>query len=178
MPAVFRRSRITAQFIIAATLAAPVGAQTNVSASLTATVQVIAPLSITVTHSLDFGKILVSTNKTVAPKDATGGHFELAGQGGSTITVNLMMPSELKPATGAPMPITGWNYIESDSPSLTGTAVSFAASTNAPFSATFQAGAGSTKMYFGVGATVQASASQAIGVYTGTGQLTAAYADL
>ena len=76
------------------------------------------------------------------------------------------------------MPITGWNYIASESSLLTGTAVSFAANTNVPFAATFQAGAGSTKMYFGVGATVQASASQAIGVYTGTGQITAAYADL
>ena len=178
MRAVFRRSSFFTQLIIATTLAAPAGAQMNVSASLTATAQVIAPLAITVSRALDFGKILVSTNKTVAPKDATGGHFELSGQGGSTITVNLLMPSDLKPTTGAPMPITGWNYIASESSLLTGTAVSFAANTNVPFAATFQAGAGSTKMYFGIGATVQASASQAIGVYTGTGQITAAYADL
>ena len=178
MPAVFRRFSIAAQLLIAAALAAPAGAQMNVSASLTATAQVIAPLSITVSRGLDFGKILVSTNKTVAPKDATGGHFELSGQGGSTITVNLMMPSELKPTTGANMPVTGWNYIMSDSPLLTGTSVAFAANTNAPFSGTFQSGTGSTKMYFAIGATVEASASQSLGVYTGTGQITAAYTDL
>ena len=178
MCAVFRRSRFLAQLIFATTLAAPAGAQMNVSASLTATAEVIAPLAITVTHGLDFGKMLVSTTKTITPKDGTGGHFELSGQGGSTITVNLLMPSDLKPATGANMPITGWNYIASESSLLTGTAVTFAANTNAPFTATFQSGTGSTKMYFGVGATVQASASQSLGVYTGTGQITAAYADL
>lgn len=178
MHATVRRSLLAAQILIVSALAVPLSAQTNVSASFTATVQVIAPLSITVTHALDFGQILVSSNKTVAPSAASGGHFELSGQGGSTLTVNFLMPSELKPVTGSNMPITGWNYILSASPALTGTPVSFAAATNAPFSATFQAGGGATKMYFGIGATVQASASAAISTYTGTGQITAAYADL
>lgn len=178
MQATIRRSLLAAQLIFTGALAMPVGAQTNVSASLTATVQVIAPLAITVTHALDFGQILVSSNKTVAPTASSAGHFELSGQGGSTLSVNFLMPSELKPATGSNMPITAWNYIVSDSPALTGTPVSFAGATNAPFAATFQAGGGSTKMYFGIGATVQASASAATSTYTGTGQISAAYADL
>ncbi len=174
----YRRSRILLQLALATMMAAPAGAQMVTSASFSTSAHVVAPLSIVVTRALDFGKMLVSTSKTVGPRDGTGGQFELSGQGGSSITVNLMMPSELKPATGANMPVTGWNYIMSDSQLLTGTAVSFAAATNAPFAGTFQAGAGSTKMYFGIGATVQASASQALGVYTGTGQITVAYADL
>ncbi len=134
-------------------------------------------MSLVVTHALDFGKIFASSTNTVAPNAAKGGRFEVNGETASSITVTLTMPISLTPTVGTSMAVSGWNYMVSTSSSLSGaTAVPFSGGTAAVATATFTGGA--TKIYFAVGATATASASQAIGTYTGTGQITAAYSDL
>ena len=178
MPVSNHRIRLAAQLIIFSALALPAAAQSSAAGSLAITAQVVCPLVIVVSHSLDFGRLLTSTSKTIAPSAATSGHFELIGQGGSAITVTLSMPSQLNPTTGTNMPITGWAYVVSNSPGLSGTPVAFNSGTSAPIPVSFQTFAGSTKMYFGIGATVSASATQSTSPYTGTGQITAAYTDL
>lgn len=88
------------------------------------------------------------------------------------------MPSQLTPSSGSNLPITAWTYIASSSASLGGTPVAFNSGTSDPINVSLDAFDGSTKMYFGIGATVTASAAQSTTVYNGTGQITAAYADL
>jgi hypothetical protein len=157
----------------------PAHAQSSASGSLAITAQVVCPLLLNVSHPLDFGRLLTSTSKTIAPASATSGHFELIGQGGSSVTVTLSMPSTLSPtSSGTNLPITGWSYIVSSSPALGGTPVAFNSGTSDPISISFDAFSGSTKLYFGIGATVTASATQPTSAFTGTGQITAAYADL
>lgn len=173
-----RRMWLAGHLVMMTALAVPAHAQSNVSGSLAITAQVVTPLALVVSHSLDFGRLLTSTAKTIAPSAATSGRFELIGQGGSAITVTLSMPSSLNPTAGLNMPITGWTYVASNSASLTGTPVAFAGGTSAPIALTFESVAGSTKMYFGIGATVTAGALQPTTAYTGTGQITAAYTDL
>ena len=176
-----RRRWLAAQLVgitALTTLAAPAHAQSNVSGSLAITAQVVTPLALIVSHPLDFGRLLTSSTKTIAPGSATSGRFELVGQGGSSITVTLTMPAILTPTTGAGMPVTAWTYVASDGPGLGGAPISFNAGTSVPIALTFESVPGSTKMYFGIGATVTASALQPTTPYTGTGQITAAYTDL
>ena len=173
-----RRVWLAGQFILITALALPMQAQSSASGSLAISAQVVSPLSLVVSHALDFGRLLTSTSKTIAPGAATSGRFQLIGQGGSAVTVTLSMPSTLNPSAGANMPVTGWTYVVSDSPALSGTPVTFSGGTSAPIPLQFQTFAGSTSMYFGIGATVTASGSQPTTPYTGTGQITAAYTDL
>ncbi len=173
-----RRTLVLAQLIAASMLSTPVRAQSTASGSIAVTAQVVAPLALVVTHSLDFGRMLASTAKTIAPSAATGARFELTGQGGSMVTVTLSMPASLNPTAGSNLPVTNYTYIVSDSPALSGSAVTFNAGTSDPIAARFQTFDGTTKLYFGIGATVQTSASQTTSAYTGTGMVTATYADL
>lgn len=178
MSVAIRRMWFAGQLIFIAAFASPVHAQSSVSGSLAITASVVTPLALVVSHALDFGRLLTSASKTIAPGAAASGRFELIGGGGSSITVTLSMPAFLNPATGTAMPITGWSYVASDGPNLGGTPIAFNSGTSAPIALTFESVAGSTKMYFGIGATVTAGASQATTPYTGTGQITAAYTDL
>jgi hypothetical protein len=178
MQKVIRRTLLAAQLIAATVIATTAPAQSSVSGSIAITAQVVAPLQLIVTHALDFGRMLTATTKTIAPSAATGGRFELIGEGGSAVTVTLSMPSQLNPPSGSNLPVTNWTYLLGDSPTLTGTPVAFNAGTSDPIPAHFQTFAGTTKLYFGIGATVQASAAQHTTAYTGTGQITVAYSDL
>src|SRR6185437_1995185 len=173
-----RRMLLAAQFIAATALVTPAHAQSSASGSLAITAVVAAPLQLIVTHALDFGRLLAATSKTIAPSAATGGRFELVGQGGSAVSVTLSMPSQLNPPSGTNLPITNWTYLIGNNPTLTGTPVAFNSGTSDPIATHFQTFAGSTKLYFGIGATVQASAAQPTTSYTGTGQITVAYTDL
>ncbi len=178
MSVAIRRMWLGGQLLVAVALAVPGHAQSSVSGSLAITAQVVTPLALIVSHSLDFGRLLTSTSKTIAPGAATSGRFELVGGGGSSISVTLSMPATLSPPAGMAMPITGWTYVASDGPTLGGAPVAFNSGTSAPIPLTFESVSGSTKMYFGIGATVTAGALQPTTPYTGTGQITAAYTDL
>ena len=178
MSVAIRRAWLASQFVVTCGFAATAHAQSSASASLSVTARVVAPMSMTVTHALDFGKLLTSTTKTIAPNAATSGRFEIVGQGGSAISVTLTMPGSLTPTSGTNLPVTGWNYIASDTPALTGTAVAFTANGSAPIPLTLEALAGTAKMYFGLGATISPNSLAATTAYTATGQITAAYTDL
>jgi hypothetical protein len=169
---------LAAQLALVTVIATPAQAQTTASGSMAINAVVVCPLALVVSRPLDFGRLLTSTTKTIAPTAATSGHFEIIGQGGSAVTVTLSMPSQLNPSAGSNLPITGWTYVTSSSPALGGTAVSFNSGASDPIPVSFETFNGSTKIYFGIGATVTASAIQPTTTYSGTGQITAAYADL
>lgn len=178
MQPLIRRTCFAAQLILVTMMAVPAHAQATASGSMAVNATVVCPLALVVSRSLDFGRLLTSTSKTIAPTATTSGQFKLIGQGGSAVTVTLSMPSQLNPATGSNLPITGWTYVVSNSPALGGTPVSFNSGTSDPIAVSFDTFNGSTNIYFGIGATVTASAAQSTSAYTGTGQITAAYADL
>jgi len=178
MQASLRRLLFGLQILAVVTLATPARAQSSASGTMAVNAMVVNPLALVVSRPLDFGRLLTSTSKTIAPAAATSGHFELVGQGGSAVTVTLSMPSQLNPTAGTNLPVTGWTYVVSNAAALTGTPVSFNAGTSDPIAVSFQAATGTTKIYFGIGATVTASAAQSTSAYTATGQITAAYADL
>jgi uncharacterized protein DUF4402 len=178
MPVPTRRAWLVGQLVIAAAVCVPAHAQSTASGSLPIAAVVASPLSLTITHPLDFGKLLTSTSKTVVSNTAAGGRFELSGEGGSNITVTFLVPSSISPTSGAPIPVTAWNYMVSDTPSFGGTAVTFASGTGVAVPATFHADPGSTRMYFAVGATVTASSTAVMGAYTGVGTITVSYTDL
>ena len=173
-----RRTWLAAQIVAATLVAIPVHAQAPVTGSIDITAQVVSPLALVVTHPLDFGRLLTSSTKTIAPNAGTSGRFELTGLGGSSMTVTLLMPLSLNPSTGSNLPISAWTYIASNTAGLGGTPIAFAGGTQAPISVVFAPGAENTKMYFGIGATVTAAALQPATAYTGTGQITAVYTDL
>jgi len=175
-----RRSWILAgQLILLGALAAPVHAQSSASGSIGVTATLVTPLQLIVSHPLDFGRLLTSSTKTIAPNSATSGRFEILGQGGSAISVTLSMPASLSPAGGGTnLPVSNWMYVASETSSLAGTPVSFTSGTNAPIPFTLETFNGSVKMYFALGATVTAGALHAAGAYSATGQITTAYTDL
>ena len=173
-----RRTWHAVQLIAATFLAIPVHAQSSAAGSIAITAQVVSPLALVVTHPLDFGRLLTSTTKTIAPNSATSGRFELIGQGGSSITVTLAMPASLDPPAGLNLPVTAWTYVASNTAGLGGTPIAFNAGAPVPIALVFASVAGATKLYFGIGATVTTAALQPTTAYTGTGQITAAYTDL
>jgi hypothetical protein len=141
-------------------------------------ITVVAPLSLTVTQKLDFGRVLAGAKPVIAPGAANSGRFEVAGSAGSAVTVTLQMPSALT-GPGVSIPLTGWSYVASDVATLAGaTPVTFAGNQSVPVNATLAGSSGTTKLYFGVGATAGTSGSQAVGHYAATGTITAAYSDI
>ncbi len=178
MSVAIRRMWLAGQLLFAVALAVPGHAQSSVSGSLAIAAHVVTPLALIVSHSLDLGRLRTSTSKTVAPGAATSGRFELVGGGGSSVSVTLSMPATLSPPAGQGMAITGWTYVASDGPNLDVAPVAFNSGTSAPIPLAFESVSGRTKTYFGIGATVTASALQPTTPYTGTGQITAAYTDL
>lgn len=178
MQASFRRLLFASSLFVTAFLATPAHAQSTASGSMAVNAIVVNPLALVVTRPLDFGRLLTSTTKTIAPTGVTSGRFQLIGESGSAVTVTLSMPSQLNPTTGTNLPITGWTYAIGNTPAIGGTPVAFNAGTSDPIAVSFQTGTGTTTIYFGIGATITASAAQTTSVYSGTGQITAAYSDL
>ena len=150
----------------------------TLTASMAVDLTIVAPLTLAVTQKLDFGRMLAATKQTIAPSAANAGRFEVTGTSGSSIAVTLMMPTVVA-GPGASIPITAWNYLMSESATFSGaTPVTFNAGQVIPVAATLSGSTGTTKLYFAVGATTFPSGGQIPGLYTATGTITAAYADL
>lgn len=164
--------------LVALAFAHTLSAQAPASAALVASAQVINPVTILATHSLDFGRMVSSTSKVVAPNATTAGRVEVSGVPGNSVTVTMVMPSALKNAAGDGIAITAWNFmLSSSSATLAGaTAVVFSGTTAS--TPVWPEGTGMGKVYVGIGATVQTLAASPPGAYSGTGQVTAAYTDL
>lgn len=154
-------------------------AQGPVTAAVDVTAQIISPITIASTHALDFGRVFNASTKTVAPNVAASGHVEVSGTSGSAVNLSVTMPTVLKAASSDQIAVVNWNYMLSSNATLVGaTPVGFNAGVAQPIAAVLGGTGGVTKLYLGLGATLQASASAPMGSYTGTGQVTAAYADL
>lgn len=165
--------------LVALALAQPLSAQAPASVTLAASAQVINPVTIAATHTLDFGRTVSGSSKVVAPSATAAGRVEVSGVIGNTIVITMVMPASLKTAAADAISVTGWNFILGQSTTLTGASPIFFNGTTASTSASPDGVNGAMgKLYLGIGATVQTLASSPAGAYSGTGQVTAAYADL
>lgn len=140
--------------------------------SITATANVLTPLTVTGVNNLDFGNVYPGVNASVAPTAATAGSFTIAGVAGAQITLTFTLPTNLQDAALDNLPI------------------SFATTDAASNQANSQAGAGvidpnqvlttnldatTGNYYVWIGGTVAPTGSQPAGTYNGTITLTAAY---
>lgn len=59
------------------------------SSSITASANVLAPLSVTPDQDLAFGNVLQGATETVAPADADAGRFQVQGTGNQEVTLDF-----------------------------------------------------------------------------------------
>ncbi|MGI8548669.1 MAG: hypothetical protein ACR2M1_15295, partial [Gemmatimonadaceae bacterium] len=96
----------------------------------------------------------------------------------SFVNFSFTTPTTLNTTTGETITVGRWNYMLSTSATLAGaTPAALTGGTPQTITAVI-AGTGVSKLYLGFGAMLQTSATAPTGNYTGTGQVTAAYADL
>jgi len=141
------------------------------------TATVVAPIGVTVTQGMVFGRLLAGSSKP-ASGDARG-RAEIVGTGGTPIIMSLTMPATLVGGTGTtPLATNGWGYITAATPTLDGAVgVGFAPGTQVDVPLTIP-GSGTSRLYVAFGATVVSTPSQAPCDYSGTGQITVMYAAL
>ncbi len=164
--------------LLTATRPDTLSAQGTATASIDVLAAVISPISVAVTHPLDFGRMFAGAVKTVAANAAMAGRVEVSGQNGSAVSVTLTMPALLNGAGATAAPVSSWNYMVSSAATLAGaTAVAFSGGTPVVVAATLGGGTGVVRLYLGLGGTVNVVGA-AVGTFTGTGQITAAYTDL
>lgn len=164
--------------LVALALAQPLSAQAPASATLAVSALLINPVTISATRQLDFGRTVIGTSKIVAPNATGAGRVEVSGVAGNSITITMVMPANLKTATADVITVTGWNFMLSQNTTLAGAIPIFLSGTTGSTTASPDGTTGMGKLYLGIGATVQTLAASPSGSYTGTGQVTAAYADL
>lgn len=154
--------------VAAALLVLPVAVAAQASGDMTATADVLQPLTVTAGQNLAFGTVFPGVSKTILPDGVTAGRFDIAGAGESEVDVNFSFPGTLT-GPGAPMPI-----------SFGATAAAWATASSAGASA-FDPNTGTTQdleagaMMVFIGGTVDPAVDQAPGTYSGTVTLLVAY---
>jgi hypothetical protein len=158
--------------ILALSLVMTAGTAFAVSGDITATANVLTPLSVTNNlRDLDFGDVFPGVNKSVAFGDATSGKWQVSGEAGGEIAVTFTLPATL--ASGP----------NSMTISFSGTDAAYNAADVVGAATAFDPGAGTTQnldgatgdMFFWIGGTVAPTPAQVAGVYTGTVTLDAVY---
>ena len=169
--------------LLAATLlgvAAPaLRAQSSASGSITASAEIIAPISLSVTQAtLNFNRIVRGgPAKVIAPDSATSGRFYVEGKGGTGVSVTVTLPATITNG-GASIPLDGLTATVGAS-DASGNAALALTSGSANTSQTLPGSSDTERLYFRIGATATPGAgTTANGVYTGTISISAAYTGL
>lgn len=153
----------------AALMAMPVAATAQSSATLTATANVLAPVTVTAPQGLLFDGVLPGVAETVDPNDGTNaGQFVISGNDGSEVELDFgTLPTTLA-GPGDPLAISfgagsaGW-----------GTSGSLTLFDPEAASITTTLTGGALDVF--IGGTVDPAFDQAAGAYTGTITLTVTY---
>jgi hypothetical protein len=156
----------------AAALAPATAWAQNESDSDVITAQAIVATAITVTpqQNLDFGTVMPGWTRTIAPADATAGHFLVHGGANAEVSLTFSaLPLNLSDGTNN-LGVT-FTALHNTAATPTG-GTSFDPTVGEP-GTTLDATTGDLHVY--VGGTVTATAGQVAGTYTGTVELTAAY---
>lgn len=170
---------LTSLFLLSAAttfgVATPGYAQASSTQTLDIKAKVIQPLLVAITQPLDFGTIFVGGSKAIPSNDPLAGHVEIRGEPGTVLDVTLAMPTTLqRGTTGAGFPLTNWTY----STNLQSSPTTFAGGTPAPVTLALPNTTTPARLTLTIGATATTDANQPTGTYTGTGQISIAYADL
>jgi lysozyme family protein len=169
-PTIFALSAVTA--LGTATLG---HAQSSSTQTLDIKAKVVQPLFVVVTQPLDFGTIFVGASKSIPSTDPLAGHVEIRGEPGAQLNITLTMPATLqRGTTGEAISTTNWTYSTNVQPSST----AFASGAPASFTLALLNTTTPARLTLTIGATATAGANQATGDYTGTGQVSIAYADI
>lgn len=145
-------------------------AQPN-NATINANATVLQPVTVTAGQDLDFGNVFPGVNKTLAPDAPTAGRWDVTGSSGAEIALALTTPANLSDGTNNLAIVFGAG------------SAGYATTSVAP-TTTFDPAAGATaslsgalpgELYVWIGGTVQPTADQPSGVYTGTVTLTVNY---
>lgn len=158
--------------VIALSLVLSASAAFAVSGDITATANVLAPLTVSNNlRDLDFGDVFPGLNKSIAFGDATSGKWQVSGELGKEVAVTFALPGVLTSGANN-MTIT-----------FNGTDAAYNTADVVGAATAFDPGAGTTQfldaatgdLFFWIGGTVAPTPGQAAGVYTGTVTLDAVY---
>ncbi|HXE58367.1 MAG TPA: DUF4402 domain-containing protein [Gemmatimonadales bacterium] len=139
------------------------------SASITATANVLTPLTVVGAQNLSFGNVFPGLNKTVAVTDAGAGRFDVAGQANANVSLSFVLPSNLSDGSGNLLPIGSWTGEHNTTGTATGANFTpSAGATNTTLS-------GTGNLYVFIGGQVTPAVNQPAGLYSGSVQMTVVY---
>ena len=170
------------RLLAAATLAAvafaarPALAQSSATGTITATAEVIAPISLSVTGAtLNFNKIVRGGSaKVITPDSATSGRFYVEGKGGTGLSITITLPATL--TNGAASMGVGTLTATAGTSDANGNTALTISSGSANTSQTLPGSTDTERLYFRIGATATPGAgTTATGTYSGTISISAAY---
>jgi spore coat protein U-like protein len=167
MSSLSRIRRDAVRAIAALLVAAPLAAQNNASANVTATVQ--QPVTVTKNNDLSFGNVFPGLNKSIAVTAGGAAKFTVAGQASTPVNLTFSLPATIS-SSGNTLPISTWTGHFRDVDQPTG-GTSFTPSTSAT-AATLSASGG---LFVYVGATAEPGSAQPAGSYSGTMTMTVVY---
>ena len=155
--------------VAAVLLILPVAAAAQASGDITATANVLQPLSVARGQDLDFGSVFPGVSRTVLPDGTTAGRFDISGEGASEIDIDFTLPNVLDGPSSATMPVSFGN-----NSAAWGTATSGGPFPFDPTTGTTQNLEAGAMMVF-IGGTVDPAVDQAAGTYNGTVTMMVAY---
>ncbi len=142
------------------------------SSPITATAEVVTPITVTGTAPLDFGTILQGVNKNINFNNAGSGRFSITGISNAQLALTFILPATLSNGV-ATMPISNYGIRVNDTNTSAG-ASALSVTSGIPVTTNLVNGA----LYVFIGGRVTSAAAQAYGTYTGTITLAAAYTGL
>ncbi len=160
--------------VVGFTAAALLGAapsDADAQASITATANVAAALTVTAGQDLDFAMVIPGFTKTIAVNDPTAGTFSMSGGAGAEVNFSFSsLPANLQDALLNNLPITSYSGVHNTVNDPVAGAVLFTPSAGATTNLS-----GTGELYLFIGGVADATGPTPNGTYTGTITLTAAY---
>ena len=140
------------------------------SASINATATVAGALTVTNVRDLGFGTVIPGFNRTILTTDGTSGHFQVGGGANAEVQLSYSaLPATLDDGLGNSMNVSF--TATHNTTDAGGTGTGFVPS--AGLTTRLDAATGELHIY--MGGTLTVPAGQAVGVYSGTITLDAAY---
>lgn len=155
--------------VAAALLVLPIAAAAQASGTVTATANVLQPLSVTGTRTLTFGSVLPGVARTVPPTDVNSGMFDISGEGTSEVDIDFTLPTVLDHTTSSET--IGISFGANSAAWATGSGGPFPFDPNTGTTQNLDAGA----MIVFIGGTVDPAFDQVAGTYENTVTMTVAY---
>ncbi len=141
------------------------------SATITATAEVIPPLTVAGARDLDFGEVIPGFPRSVAPDDASSGQWQIGGTGTYEVNLDFTLPSTLTDLASNALNISFGATDAAFGPDNTGTGVTNFDPTGGGQLANLTGGA----LWVYLGGTVTPGGSQPAGNYDAIVDLAVAY---